>query len=145
MLMAGADVVKICSTGGITSVTDSWDEPQFTGEELRTAVVEAAAKRRPVAVHAEGIDGIRSALAAGCRSLAHGRVIGEECVDRMLEQGTWWVPTLALVPLSMDKRKVDKSWASQQLGQEDAKDREIYDLMLEQIPLWKDAVKRGVK
>src|SRR5260221_11449297 len=86
MLMAGADVIKICSTGGITSVTDSWDAPQFTVEELRTAVTEAAAKRRPVAVHAEGIDGIRTALEAGCWSLEHCWVIDEASYGRMLKQ-----------------------------------------------------------
>jgi imidazolonepropionase-like amidohydrolase len=145
MLMAGADVIKICSTGGITSVTDSWDEPQFTVEELRTAVVEAAAKRKPVAVHAEGIDGIRTALAAQCWSLEHGWFIDEESVETMLKQGTWWVPTLALVPLSLGKRKEDHAWAAQQLGQEDAKEHDIYGRMLKQVPLWKDAVKRGVK
>jgi imidazolonepropionase-like amidohydrolase len=145
MLMAGADVIKICSTGGITSVTDSWDEPQFTVEELRTAVVEAAAKRKPVAVHAEGIDGIRTALAAACWSLEHGWFIDEESVARMIQQGTWWVPTLALVPLSLGKRKADHAWAAQQLGQEDAKEHDIYGRMLKQVPLWQDAVRRGVK
>jgi imidazolonepropionase-like amidohydrolase len=145
MLMAGADVIKICATGGITSVTDSWDEPQYTVEELRCAVTEAAAKRKPVAVHAEGIDGIRTALAAGCYSLEHGWFIDEECVARMLAQGTWWVPTLALVPLSLGKRKTDASWGAQQLGQEDTKEHEIYQRMQAQIPLWRDAVRRGVK
>jgi imidazolonepropionase-like amidohydrolase len=145
MLMAGADVIKICATGGITSVTDSWDEPQFTVEELKTAVAEAAAKRKPVAVHAEGIDGIRTALAAGIYSLEHGWFIDEECVERMLAQGTWWVPTLALVPLSLGKRKSDTSWGAQQLGEEATKESAIYQRMQAQIPLWQDAVRRGVK
>src|SRR5262249_40589670 len=78
-------------------------------------------------------------------SLEHGWFIDEESVDHMIGQGTWWVPTLALVPLSVERRSKDKSWAGQQLGKEDAKDAEIYDLMLKQIPLWKDAVRRGVK
>jgi imidazolonepropionase-like amidohydrolase len=145
LLMRGADVIKICATGGITSVTDSWDEPQYTIEEIRTAVAEAAAKRKRVAVHAEGIDGIRNAVAAGIHSLEHGWFIDEETVDRMIGQGVWWVPTLALVPLSVERRSKDSSWAGQQLGKEDAKDAEIYHLMLKQIPLWKDAVRRGVK
>jgi imidazolonepropionase-like amidohydrolase len=145
MLMAGADVIKICATGGITSVTDSWDEPQFTVEELKTAVAEAAAKRKPVAVHAEGIDGIRTALAADIYSLEHGWFIDEECVERMLAQGTWWVPTLALVPLSLGKRKSDTSWGAQQLGEEATKESAIYQRMQARIPLWQDAVRRGVK
>lgn len=146
VLAAGADFVKICSTGGITSFADSWDEPQFTVEELRVAVTEAAAKGKRVAVHAEGIDGIRSALKAGVHSIEHGWFLDEECIDRMLEQGTWWVPTLALVPLSVERRKADPQWGSQQIGQEDAKDAEINERMQrEQKAVWQEAVRRGVK
>lgn len=145
LLMRGADFIKICATGGITSVTDSWDEPQFTVAELETAVSEAAAKGKRVAVHAEGLAGIRNAVAANVHSLEHGWFMDEACVDRMVAQGTWWVPTLALVPLSVEHRRKNKAWAGQQMGQEDVKDAQIYALMQDQIPLWKDAVKRGVK
>jgi imidazolonepropionase-like amidohydrolase len=145
LLMRGADFIKICATGGITSVTDSWDEPQFTIEEIRTAVDEAAAKKRRVAVHAEGIDGIRNAVQAGIHSLEHGWFLDEQAVDKMIQMDTWWVPTLALVPLSMKKRGDDKSWAGHQMGQEDVKDKQIYNLMQDQIPIWKEAVRRGVK
>jgi imidazolonepropionase-like amidohydrolase len=145
LLMRGADFIKICATGGITSVTDSWDEPQFTVEEIRTAVEEAAAKKRRVAVHAEGIDGIRNAVQAGIHSLEHGWFFDEQAVDKMIQMDTWWVPTLALVPLSVKKRGDDKSWAGHQMGQEDVKDKQIYNLMQDQIPIWKEAVRRGVK
>lgn len=145
LLMRGADFIKICATGGITSITDSWDEPQFTVEEIRTAVEEAAAKKRRVAVHAEGIDGIRNAVQAGIHSLEHGWFLDEETVDKMIQMDTWWVPTLALVPLSMKKRGDDKSWAGHQMGQEDVKDKQIYNLMQDQIPIWQEAVRRGVK
>lgn len=145
VLAAGADFIKICATGGITSVTDSWDEPQFTVEELTVAVQEAAAKRKRVAVHAEGIEGIRSTLAAGAWSLEHGWFLDEESIERMVAQGTWWVPTLALVPMSVRKRETDKAWSAQQMAQEDAKDSEIFALMQKQIPLYKEAYRRGVK
>ena len=145
ILMRGADFIKICATGGITSVTDSWDEPQFTVDEIRTAVSEAAAKGKKVAVHAEGIAGIRNALAASIHSLEHGWFIDEACIDAMIETGVWWVPTLALVPLSIEHRKKNKDWANNQLGQEDVKDAQIYSLMQTQIPIWKEAVRRGVK
>ncbi|MFN0301393.1 MAG: amidohydrolase family protein [Burkholderiales bacterium] len=145
VLMAGADFVKICATGGITSVTDSWDEAQFTVEELRTAVTEAAMRHKRVAVHAEGIEGIRPALEAGIHSLEHGWFIDEQCIETMVRQGTWWVPTLALVPLSVEHRKKNAAWNAQQLAKEDAKDAEIYAKMQAQIPLYREAVKRGVK
>ena len=145
LLMAGADFIKICATGGITSVTDSWDEPQFTHDEIRVAVTEAAMRRKTVAVHAEGVDGIRTALGAGIHSLEHGWFIDEQCVDVMLKTGTWWVPTLALVPLSLEHRMVNAAWDKQQLANEAVKEREIFERMQHQIPLWKEAVKRGVK
>lgn len=145
LLMAGADFIKICTSGGITSVTDSWDEPQFTPDEIRTAVVEAAAKRKRVAVHAEGIEGIRKALSADIHSLEHGWFFDEECLDTMIKRGTWWIPTLALVPLSVERRQTDPSWSQQQLAKEDDKDAAIYSAMKKQIPLWKDAVTRGIK
>lgn len=145
LLMAGADFIKICAGGGITSVTDSWDEPQFTGEEIRIAVAEAAVKRKRVAVHAEGVEGIRNGLRADIHSLEHGWFLDEECVDDMIRRGIWWVPTLALVPLSIERRKVDTAWSSQQLGQEDDKEAAIYRAMQQQLPLWRDAVRRGIK
>ncbi len=144
VLMAGADFVKICATGGITSVTDSWDEAQFTVDELRTAVTEAAMRRKRVAVHAEGIEGIRPALEAGVHSLEHGWFIDEQCIDTMVRQGTWWVPTLALVPLSVEHRRKNAAWNAQQLANEDTKDAQIYTKMQAQIPLYREAVKRGV-
>jgi imidazolonepropionase-like amidohydrolase len=145
VLAAGADFIKICATGGITSVSDSWDEPQYTIEELSVAVAEAAAKRKRVAVHAEGIDGIRTALAAKAHSLEHGWFIDEESIDTMVEQGTWWVPTLALVPSSLKKREVDTQWAAQQMGEEEKKEMQINErLQSEQVPIWKEAVRRGV-
>lgn len=145
ILMAGADFIKICATGGITSVTDSWDEQQFTVEEIAVAVAEAKARRKTVAVHAEGVEGIRMALQADIHSLEHGWFMDEQCVEEMLKKGTWWVPTLALVPLSLEHRKKNTAWDKMQLASEDVKEREIYALMEKQIPLWKDAVRRGVK
>ena len=145
LLMAGADFIKICATGGITSVTDSWDESQFTIDEIKVAVAEAAMRRKTVAVHAEGLDGIRTALGAGIHSLEHGWFIDEECVDTMLKAGTWWVPTLALVPLSLEHRKANTAWDKQQLANEAVKELEIFERMKKQVPLWKDAVQRGVK
>ncbi|MCX7160334.1 MAG: amidohydrolase family protein, partial [Proteobacteria bacterium] len=68
-----------------------------------------------------------------------------QCADMMVKTGTWWVPTLALVPLSLEHRKKNTAWDKQQLANESDKEYEIFDRMQKQIPLWKDAVKRGVK
>ena len=69
----------------------------------------------------------------------------EECVDLMLAQGTWWVPTLALVPLARERRAQDRAWDAAQLGDEDRKDEAVYQRQLAQRPLWQDAVRRGVR
>jgi imidazolonepropionase-like amidohydrolase len=145
LLMQGADFVKLCATGGITSVTDDYDEPQFTVEEIRAAVLEAAARRKRVAVHAEGLAGIKNALLAGVYSIEHGWFMDEECVELMHAQGTWWVPTLALVPLARQRRGTDQAWEKAQLAEEHRKDDEVYERQLRQLPLWKDAVAKGVK
>ncbi len=145
MLMAGADFLKVCATGGITSVTDDFDEPQYTVEEIRAAVEEAAARHRRVAVHAEGLTGIKNALRAGAYSIEHGWFMDDECVDLMLAQRTWWIPTLALVPLSCRRRLVDRSWNAAQLAEEDRKEEAIYQRQLRQRPLWRDAVRRGMR
>jgi imidazolonepropionase-like amidohydrolase len=145
LLMAGADFIKICATGGITSLTDSWDEPQLAVDEIRVAVAEAAAKHKRVAVHAEGLEGIRNALRADVYSIEHGWFMDEACVEQMIARGIWWVPTLALVPLAVERRKNDPGWSNQQLAKEDDKDAAIYAAMQKQIPLWKDAVRRGIR
>ena len=100
-----------------------------------------AAKRKRVAVHAEGLDGIRNALSADIYSLEHGWFMDEQCVDQMIKRGIWWVPTIALVPLSVERQKADPAWSNQQLAKEDDKDAAIYAAMQKQIPLWKDAVR----
>jgi imidazolonepropionase-like amidohydrolase len=145
LLMAGADFIKICATGGITSLTDNWDEPQYTVEEIAAAVSEAAAKRKRVAAHAEGLEGIRLVLDAGVYSIEHGWFMDEQCADAMIKRGTWWVPTLALVPRSLQRRKADAVWSGQQLAAEDSKEEAVFSKMREQAPLWKDAVRRGLK
>lgn len=145
LLMAGADFLKICATGGITSVTDSYEEPQYTVAELRACVEEASARRKPVAAHAEGREGISNALAAGVYSIEHGWFLDEECLEIMLRRGTWWVPTLALVPRSVARRRADRAWSDQQVGAEDLQEEDIQRRQLEQVPLWRHAVERGAR
>jgi imidazolonepropionase-like amidohydrolase len=147
LLMAGADFIKVCTSGGITSVTDDYDEPQMTVDEIRAAVEEAAARRKRVAAHAEGLEGIRRALDGGVYSVEHGWFVDEECVQRMLDAGTWWVPTLGLVALGVERRRQDAggTWSASGLADEQTKEETILRLQQEQIPLWRDAIRRGLK
>ncbi len=144
-LMRGADFLKVCTTGGVTSLTDDYDEVQFSVEEIATAVAEAEAKGTYVAVHAEGLRGIKNALAAGARSIEHGWFLDEECIDTMLGHSTWWIPTLALIPEGHKRRRHDADWAGQELADEGGKEARIMPGLEAQIPLFKEAVSRGVK
>jgi imidazolonepropionase-like amidohydrolase len=101
VLRAGAEIVKICSTGGVMSPTDHPEFTQFTPEEL-DAIVQEAAYRRGIKVmaHAQGLEGVKNAIRAGIHSIEHGIFLDDEAIDLMLERGTFLVPTL-LAPLSV--------------------------------------------
>ncbi len=90
----GADVIKLCATGGVMSQGDAVGAPQLDPEELRTAVETAHRAERKVAAHAHGNQGIREAVQAGVDSIEHGSILDPETVGMMKERGTFLVPTL---------------------------------------------------
>jgi imidazolonepropionase-like amidohydrolase len=94
LLRAGADVIKICTTGGVLSPLDDPTHAHFRPEEIEAVVAEAAAAGRVVMSHAQGTVGIKNAVRAGVRSIEHGIYLDEEAIDLMLSHGTWLVPTL---------------------------------------------------
>ncbi|MCB9450635.1 MAG: amidohydrolase family protein [Anaerolineaceae bacterium] len=101
VLRAGAEVIKICSTGGVLSPTDHPEYTQFSPEELAVIVQEARYRRNTkVMAHAQGAEGVKNAVRAGIHSIEHGIYLDEEAIDLMLEHGTFLVPTL-LAPLSV--------------------------------------------
>ncbi|GAA1072383.1 metal-dependent hydrolase family protein [Nocardiopsis metallicus] len=91
----GADVIKVCATGGLSSPSDGPTDEGITEEEIRVIVDETAKHGgRPVAAHAQGAAGIRNAVRGGAASIEHGYLIDDEGIDLMLERGTFLVPTL---------------------------------------------------
>jgi imidazolonepropionase-like amidohydrolase len=101
VLRAGAEVIKVCSTGGVLSPTDHPDFTQFTPEELAVMVQEGTYRRGvKVMAHAQGVEGIKNAVRAGIHSIEHGIFLDDEAIDLMLEHGTYLVPTL-LAPLAV--------------------------------------------
>lgn len=101
VLRAGAEVIKVCSTGGVLSPTDHPEFTQFTEEELRVMVQEGAYRRGvKVMAHAQGAEGIKNAVRAGIHSIEHGIYLDDEAIDLMLAHRTFLVPTL-LAPLSV--------------------------------------------
>ncbi|MCC6802798.1 MAG: amidohydrolase family protein [Anaerolineae bacterium] len=101
VLRAGAEVVKICSTGGVLSPTDHPEFTQFSPEELAVIVQEAAYRRgTKVMAHAQGAEGIKNAVRAGIHSIEHAIYLDDEAIDLILEHNTFVVPTL-LAPLAV--------------------------------------------
>jgi imidazolonepropionase-like amidohydrolase len=101
ILRAGAEVIKVCSTGGVLSPTDHPEFTQFTIEELAVMVQEGAFRKgTKVMAHAQGTEGIKNAVLAGIHSIEHGIYLDDEVIELMLERGTFLVPTL-LAPLAV--------------------------------------------
>lgn len=90
----GADVIKICATGGVLSEGDSVGVQQYSDDELRAVVEIAHQLERRVAAHAHGNTGIKAAVRAGVASIEHGSILDDEAIALMKEHGTWLVPTL---------------------------------------------------
>ncbi len=101
VLRAGAEVIKICATGGVMSPTDQPDFTQFSPEELAVIVREAAYRGGvKVMAHAQGSEGIKNAVRAGVHSIEHGVYLDDEAIELMLERGTFLVPTM-IAPIAV--------------------------------------------
>ncbi|GAA0986721.1 amidohydrolase family protein [Acrocarpospora macrocephala] len=95
-IRAGADFIKICTTGGVSSERDHPNDAHFTPEEIAAIVEEAHRLGRRVASHAQGRAGVLAAVRAGVDSIEHGYYLDEECVAEMAARGTFYVPTFDL-------------------------------------------------
>ncbi|HEY8989811.1 MAG TPA: amidohydrolase family protein, partial [Candidatus Limnocylindrales bacterium] len=91
---AGADVIKVATSGGVLSPRDDPRQAHFRPAELEALVDEATAAGMFVMAHAQGPDGIKNAIRAGIRSIDHGVYLDDEAIELMLARGTWFVPTL---------------------------------------------------
>jgi imidazolonepropionase-like amidohydrolase len=101
-LREGADLIKFETTGAVFSKENPPTQVGFTQEETNALVDEAHRLGLKVAVHAHGTEGIRSALVGGVDSIEHGTYLDDECVDLMLERGTYLVPTFAIYRRVLD-------------------------------------------
>jgi imidazolonepropionase-like amidohydrolase len=89
----GADVIKVCATGGVLSKGDDPQASQYTLEEMKAIVADAHRLGRKVAAHAHGAQGIAWAAEAGVDSIEHGSYIDDNAIKIMKEHGTYLVPT----------------------------------------------------
>jgi imidazolonepropionase-like amidohydrolase len=100
LVRAGADVIKIATSGGVLSPRDKPQQPGFDVEEIQTICTEAAAAGLWVMSHAQSTVGIKNAVRAGVRSIEHGIYLDDEAIELMLEHGAYLVPTL-VAPLGV--------------------------------------------
>jgi imidazolonepropionase-like amidohydrolase len=94
VLRSGADWIKLCTSGGVLSASDTPDAAQLTVEEVATAVYEARVQGKACMAHAMSAQGIKNALVAGVKTLEHGCFLDEEGIALMKERGATLVPTL---------------------------------------------------
>jgi imidazolonepropionase-like amidohydrolase len=90
----GADVIKITSTGGVLSDTNTGTGQQMDDDELKEVIDTAHALGRKVASHAHAAQGINAALRAGVDSIEHGSYADKESIKLMKKSGAFLVPTL---------------------------------------------------
>lgn len=93
-LRKGAHHLKVMAGGGIASPTDRIDSTQYSLDELRAVVDEAAAANRYVAAHAYTARAVNRALEVGIRSIEHGNLIDDRSVELLVQRGAFLVPTL---------------------------------------------------
>jgi len=99
----GADLIKVCATGGVLSKGDDPQAAQYTLEEMKAIVADAHRLGRRVAAHAHGAQGILWASEAGVDSIEHGSYINDEDIAEMKKDGTYLVPTLYLEDWQLEK------------------------------------------
>lgn len=97
MIRRGAKCIKVCSSGGVLSILDDPEDAEFSPEELKAIVDEAARAKRSVAAHCHGKPGIMNALNAGVKSVEHASYLDEECVALMKKKDAIYVPTAMIV------------------------------------------------
>jgi imidazolonepropionase-like amidohydrolase len=92
----GADVIKVCASGGVLSLADKVDSPQLTQGELDALVDEAHALGRRTAAHAHGAEAAKRAIRAGIDSIEHGSFLDDQALDMMKQKGTYFIFTPVL-------------------------------------------------
>lgn len=87
-LKYGADLIKLCATGGVMSKGTEPGAQQLALEEMQAAVTEAHNRGVIVAAHAHGTDGIKAAIRAGVDSVEHASFLDREAIKLAKKNGT---------------------------------------------------------
>src|SRR6185369_11327020 len=117
----GADWIKLYATGTLRHVDPATLEPlsQVSIDDVKAVVAEAKRWHRDVAAHAYGGEGAKNAIRGGVRSIEHGMLLDDEALKLMLEQGTYWVPTLSVYHPQDRRQSQERVSESDEAGRED--------------------------
>ena len=102
ILRAGADAIKVATTGGVMSTGDDPRHAHFRDDELAVIAAEVAAAGTYFFAHGQGTEGIKAALRHGARSIEHGYHLDDEAIDLLLRTNAWLVPTLSATQAIVD-------------------------------------------
>jgi imidazolonepropionase-like amidohydrolase len=86
----GAEIIKVCMTGGVLSKGDTVGAQQLSFEEIKAVVDEAHRLGLRVAVHAHGTEGINDALRAGVDTIEHASLADAESFRLAKQHGAWF-------------------------------------------------------
>lgn len=92
----GAQLIKICTSGGVLSATGPAGAQQYSLEELKACADEAHRRGLKVATHCHGDTAVNAAMDAGIDCIEHGFMISDDTIKRMVDTGTFLVSTNAL-------------------------------------------------
>ena len=136
-LREGADFLKIFTTGGVLSQRDKPEYTQFTVEEIKAIVDEAAHVGTFVASHAQGAQGIKNAIRAGVKTIEHAIYIDDEGIELARERDVIIIPTLSIVQRLIERGSEAgiPEWGLR-------KSEEVYEIHISNM---RKAVKEGVK
>lgn len=112
-IKGGVDQIKLIMSGGIMG--PAWDRYQHTyylDDELRAAFQVARQRDIKVMVHATNPQAVKTAIQLGAHSIEHGYILDDECIELMVTNRTWYVPTLSVSHLTPEQADTDweKRW-----------------------------------
>ena len=135
-LRLGARVIKVCASGGVMSQVDHPKHQQFSDEELKAIVEEAARAERVVAAHCHGKPGIMAALRAGVKTIEHGSHLDVEAAKAMLDTGAILVPTRFVIQHLVDRGR--------EIGMPDYAYKKIVEIADRHLQALQTAISYGV-
>lgn len=139
ILRAGADQIKVMTSGGVMSPNDEPGATGFTPEEIAAIVYEAHAAGKTVMSHAQATQGIKNAVLGGIESIEHGIYLDDEVITEMVRRGTYLVATLVAPVWVLRRAEKDPAAVPPYALRKAREVKEVH------FASFKEAVRRGVR